>query len=241
MPSARIIAGLAAISLATGLSATVAVSSAAALTAPPSTDLLVSADGVHFSPALDGSLFEGSDLLVPGDSVAAGLWIRNPTAAPAVLRVSVRDVTISSTDMADGLILSAWNSGTDSTKSGALRNVAPCEIIVPSQAIAAGATMKMIVRFTMADLTSVTAQQENASLELMVAMRDGQAGPFSPSACDDDGVLISSHPARAGPPARSSLASTGTDFAIPLLATGGFLIGVGLFFVARRRREHDES
>jgi LPXTG-motif cell wall-anchored protein len=243
MPAARILAGLAAVALAAGVCASVTLAAAAAAAAPPpAVDLLVSADGIHFSSEFAGGLFDGSGLLVPRGSIASDLWIRNPTAAPAVLRVSARGVTVSSSDLADGVTMSAWNSGTDTTRSATLRTIAQCQILVPSQSIAAGATMKMVVTYTMADFTGVTAQHDNASVGLMVSMRDAEAGAFPASACTDDGVLISATPARTGSLPTGSLPRTGTDLAVPLLVTGCFLVGVGLFLVAgRRRREHDES
>ena len=243
MPATRIVAGLAALVLAAGVCASVGPAAAVASETTPSVDLLVSADGVNFSSALAGNLFEGSSLLIPGGSVASDLWIKNPSGAPAVLRVSARGIAISSGALADGVTMSAWDSGTDATRTATLRDVVECQIIVPSQAIAAGATMKMVVRYTMADLTGVTAQHDSANLGFMVAMRDAEAGPFPESACEDDGVLISSKPSRPSSLARpSSLPTTGTDFVVPLLATSGFLVGIGLFLVAgRRRREHDES
>lgn len=243
MSATRILAGLAALVLAAGVCANVGPAAAVASETTPSVGLLVSTDGIRFSAAPAGILFDGSGRLAPGGSVASDLWIKNASGAPAVLRVSARGIAISSGALADGVTLSAWDSGTDATRTATLRDIVECQIIVPSQAIAAGATTKMIVRYTMADLTGVTAQHDSASLGLMVAMRDAEAGPFPRSACEDDGVLVSSTPSRPSSHARSSsLPTTGTDFVVPLFATGGFLVGIGLFLVAgRRRREHDES
>lgn len=245
MTAARTVASLVAVLLAAGVVVTVAVGGAAASEAAPtepSVDLLVSTDGVNFSSALDGGLFDGSGRLVPGDSVASDLWIKNPTSAPAEVRASARNVTISTSDFADAMTMDAWDSGTNATRSRSLSALAQCEIVVPAQQIAAGATLKTLVRFTMADLGGVSGQGEEASLDLVVAMRDAEAGPFPASACDDDGVLISSKPARPSSlVSPSSLATTGSDFAVPLLATGGFLVGIGLFLVAGRRRKRHES
>ena len=245
MTAARTVVSLVAVMLAAGVGLTVAVGSAAAsegTPSAPSVDLLVSTDGIHFSAALAGGLFDRSGLLVPGDSVASVLWIRNPTSAPAEVRVSARNVRVSTSDFAAAMTMDAWDSGTDATRSRSLSSLARCEIVVPAQQIAAGATLKTLVGFTMGDLGGVSGQGEEAGLDLMVAMRDAEAGPFPASACDDDGVLISSKPARpsflASP---SPLATTGTDFVVPLLATGGFLVGIGLFLVAGRSRKRDES
>lgn len=234
------IAALAALVLATGVCAGVGPVAAAA--SEPTVDLLVSTDGVHFTTALAGGLFDKSVLLVPEGSAAAGLWIKNPTNAPAVLRVSARDIGISSGDLADGVILSAWNSGTDTTRSATLADLSECEVLVPSQPIAPEATTQVIIRYTMANLAGVIAQHESTSLGLMVAMRDAEAGPFPESACQDDGVLIPPIPAPSSPPVPpSTLATTGTGFPVSLLAAGGLLVGIGLFLAVRRRRRNDES
>ena len=234
---------LAAAVLATGVVGAIVLGSGASPAAAAPVDLLISTDGIHFASSLEGGLFDGLGTLVPGDSIASSLWIRNPTSAPAEVRVSARNVTVSTELFAAAVNMDAWDSGTDATRSRTLGALAKCEIIVPAQRIAAGATIETLVTFTMADLRGVSGQGENANLDLFVAMRDAEAGPFPPSACEDDGVLISSQPARPSPlVSPSSLATTGTDYAVPLLVTGGFLVGIGLFFVAgRRRREHNKS
>lgn len=193
-------------------------------------DVLLSFDGVHFSPALDGSMFDQHELLIPGGSVSAPLWIRNPTDRPAELRVSLRDVIIPSADYATGVLMSAWDSGSDSTRTAWLAETAECEVVLPPQEVAAGATIKMTFSFAMDDLTGASGQDESAGMDVMVSMRDAEAGAFAASACDDAGALIS---AERPPPA--AMASTGAELPVPLLATGGVLIGVGAFLLAARR------
>lgn len=238
----RLAGRLSAAVLAAGAVGAIVLGAGASPAAAAPVDLLVSTDGIHFASSLDDGLFDGLGTLVPGDSMASSLWIRNPTSAPAEVRVSARNLTVSTELFAAAVNMDAWDSGTDATRSRTLSSLAQCEIIVPAQQIAAGATLKTLVRFTLADLGGVSGQGEEAGLDLMVAMRDAEAGPFPQSACEDDGVLISSKPARPGSlVSPSSLATTGTDFAVPLLATGGFLVGVGLFLVVGRRRRRDES
>lgn len=234
---AAALVGALAAALVWGGAAALVSGGAAAPRSAASARVLVSADGVHFSPTLVGGLFGDLGVLVPGGSVSAGLWIRNPTPAPAALRVSARDVTSTSRALAGGVAVSAWDSGTDATRSVPLSALGRCQVLAPSQPVAPGATIKMVFTFTMADLAGVAAQQESARLGLMVDMRDAEAGPFPASACGDDGVFLSP---RLSEPA--SLPSTGTALLVPFLVVGGLLVGVGLFFVTgRRRRERDES
>lgn len=192
--------------------------------------ILVSTDGVHYSTAISGGIFEGVGVLVPGDSVASTLWIKNPTSAPAMLRISTRNVAISSAEFASGVTMSSWDSKTDTTRKAALQNVAECGIVAPAQEIEAGESIKTVLRFTMSDLDGSTAMKEGVRLDLMVAMRDAAAGAFPPGACEDNGVLISSNPGHSAP-----LPSTGTDPAAPLIG-GGLLLGIGAFLLRRSRR-----
>jgi hypothetical protein len=200
-------------------------------------DALLSTDGIHFSAALAGGLFDDLGMLVPGHSASTDLWIRNPTGVPAALRVSARDVTTSSRALADGVMVSAWDSGTDATRSSVLGALAQCQVLAPSQWLAAGATIRLVLTFTMADLPGSAGQRGSAGLGLMVAMRDAEAGPFPSSACEDDGVLIASKEGPGG-----SLPTPEADLTGPLLLAGGLLVGAGVFFVVgRRRRGRDGS
>src|SRR5680860_162981 len=112
MTATRIFAALAAFALSAAACAGGVAANATIGETTPSVDVLVSSDGSHFSPALARGLFDAGGLLVPLDTVTADLWIRNPTRAPAVVRVSAQDVTVSSSELADGVTLSAWDSGT---------------------------------------------------------------------------------------------------------------------------------
>jgi len=221
------------------------VGTAPATAAP--VDVLLSTDGVTFSSALSEGMFDDLGLLVPGESMSSSLWVRNPTPTTTVLRVSARDLIFPSVAFAGGVTMTVWDSGTGTTRSATLGALARCDILVPSQPMAAGATIRLDVTFTMADLTSSVGQNQRAGLGLMVAMRDGEAGSFATSACDDEGVLIASNPSTSNLSASNSsrpttIAHTGTDLPVPLFIAGGLLLGVGIFLVAgRRRRERDES
>ncbi|MEC5152077.1 LPXTG cell wall anchor domain-containing protein [Cryobacterium sp. GrIS_2_6] len=213
-------------------------------------DLLLSADGVHFSTTLSAGLFDGLHLLIPRGSTQSALWVRNPTAAPAEVRVSAHDVLLPAGGYADDVTLSAWNSGTGDTLSRTLRGLDRCGIVVSSQPIAAGGTMKLVVTFTMADVSGTVDQGASASLGLLIAMRDADGGPFAASACDDPGTIVPVLPATpaTSAPTRSAaaasagiLAHTGVEPPAPVLLVGGLLLGVGIFLLLARRRRSEED
>jgi len=195
--------------------------------------ILLSTDGVHFSTEINGGIFDDLGALVPGDSVASELWIKNPTSAPAMLRISTRNVSISSAEFADGVTMSSWDSKTGATTTLDLRDMAECAVLAPAQQLEAGESIKTVLRFTMSDLDRGAAMNGGVGLDLMVAMRDAPAGAFTASACEDDGVLISSTPAPSGAlPTTGALPITGTDPVAPLIA-GGLLLGIGAYLLRR--------
>jgi len=239
--------GVAASASALGARTATAAIPTAALTAP--VDLLLSTDGTHFATTLSAGLFDGLGLLIPRGSQQATLWVRNPTAAPAEVRVSAHDVLLPAGGYADHVTLSAWNSGTGDTVSRTLRALDSCGIVVPSQPITAGGTMKLIVTFTMADVSGTVDQGASAGLGLLVAMRDAQGGPFAASACDDPGTVVPVLPGTPTPTPQTFAAVAGTGFLAhtgveppaPVLLVGGLLLGVGLFLLLARRRRPEED
>lgn len=241
---------LAASALATAAAAALALGSGAAPAVAASEEVLVSTDGVRFSPTLERGLFEGLGPLIPGQSESSDLWIKNPTTAAAALRVSARGLTIPSPTYAEAVTLSTWDSGTGSTNAATLSDRTSCDVLVPAQTVPAGDTVKMVVTFTMADLDGRLAQGESANLDVLVAMRHDDVGSFPASACGDEGVLVSSDadPGGTGDTAGARrntvsdlLASTGFELPGVLLATGSILVGAGAFLVADRRRQNPTS
>ena len=220
-------------------------------------DLLLSTDGVTFTTSLAAGLFDGLGLLIPRGSQQAALWVRNPTAAPAEVRVSAHDVLLPSGGYADHVTLAAWNSGTGDTLTRTLRRLDSCGIVVPSQPIAAGGTMKLVVTFTLADVSGTVDQGASASLGLLVAMRDADGGPFAASACDDPRTVDpelpgtpatpTTTPASTSPTAAAAsvsagiLAHTGVEPLAPVLIIGGMLVGIGIFLLLARRRRPEED
>jgi hypothetical protein len=202
--------------------------------AQAATELEISTDGVHWGSTLPAGLFAGIGIMVPMDSETATFYVRNPTADPASLRVSVQDLVVTSSVLASSMTLTSWDDGSGITRTEKLDAITLCDIVVPEQTIAAGAVVRVDLTITMLDVVGQTAQDQIGALTFLAAMRDLSAGPFPTSACDDDGVIITTDLPKVLPTAGSSLPSD-------LLVGSGVLLGLGILFVVARRRRRDEE
>ncbi|MCU1558724.1 MAG: cell wall anchor protein [Microbacteriaceae bacterium] len=209
--------------------------------APPASaatdSVLLSRDGVHYSTSLDGGLFDGAAVLVPGQSMSVDLWVKNPTATPGSIRVSVHSLSSSSAGFANGVTLGAANSTSFATSSiETLADLHPCDVLTSVPTIGANEAVRVTLTLTMSDLIGRVAQADHAGLDLLVSIKDAAAGPFAPSACNDDGVLVAT-----GNGHFTTVAYTGTELPVPLIVAAGLMLGVGVFLVSRRRRREDRD
>ena len=227
-------------------------SSATPAAAEDNLDVLLSSDGIVFSSAPPQGILDPLQTLVPGGSRESVLWIRNPAATRAIVKVSATRLRIPSASFAEDVSLTTTGSEGSGTRSRTLAQLSECEMLVPSQILEGGATMRLDLRFAMSPDARNASQSQRADLSLLIAMRDADAGDFAESACDDPGVVIGPKPAVPTPgapsvPARSgsapgALARTGVDLPVPFIAIGALLLGAGFFLLgARRRREREES
>ena len=236
---ARVAAGVLVLVAITGVAAPARAALNDTANRGAATDVRVSSDGVHFARSLPAGLFDSFGTLIPGGSMRSELWIQNPSDAPANVRLSLREPGGASADLTDYLTLSVHDVASDIVTTVPLRGGEDCAVLTPAQPLAAGATLRVALTIEMMNVTGLTAQNTRADLGILVALRDEEAGPFGPSACDDDGVLI---PAAAGaglaaPLGSVALPRTGVDLPIPALIGGGLMLGVGGLLITRRRRE----
>ena len=208
-------------------------------------EILISSDGVRYKHTLDSGLFDGFGLIVPGDSDTAVFWVKNPTGGDVETRVSVRDFVAPSAAFAQVVTLSSWDSVSDTTGEMAMADISDCRVVVPSRSLAPGEVVEVRLQLSMLDVADRVAQDDRGALSFVVSMRDGEAGPFPPSACDDDAVLLDPDAEAAAAAARAAelrrLAMTGSDLPTPVIVAAGVLIGSGLFLVARRRRRREDA
>ena len=209
---------------------------ASAASAAPA-EILLSTDGSTFSTTLDGGLFDDMGLLVPQDSETKSLWIKNPLTTSVSMRMSISDIVTSSAEWADSVTLTSERAGGTPTTE-LFSDLAKCDILVPITALAAGAVVRVDLTIDMLDVPGLVAQEQTGSLAFKVAMRDGAAGAFPASACDDSGVVV---PVVDPPANPGNLAITGAELPTDWLVAAGVLLGFGVLLLVRRRRRSEES
>jgi len=210
------------------------------------TEALVSADGKKFGTKLDAGLFDGFGEMVPGDTVTGTFWVKNPISSEVAMRVSVRNFVSPSQAFAQAVTFSAWDSVSDAVEESPLVDFFDCKVVVPSRTLGANEIMKVDLTLTMLEVVEGRiAQNDRGELSFVVAMRDGEAGPFPHSACDDDALLLDPTAEQAAAAARAAelrrLAMTGSELPTAVIFAAGVLIGTGFFLVGRRRRKREDA
>ena len=197
--------------------------------------VLVSADGVTFTPNVTVGLFDDIGILVPQDVETRSVWVRNPLSTPVQMRISIAGISTSSLEFAQSVTLTSADPAAGTSTTQSLADLVRCDVVVGSRPVPAGTTMRFDLSVAMLDVTDQVSQSENGSLSFLVGMRDAAAGAFPANACDDVNVAI---PA-ADPP--GGLVITGADMPYDWFALATALIGFGLLLVWRRRRERAEE
>lgn len=246
---ARALVAAAAVALLTAMVGVVAAPAAQA--APP--EILVSDDGVTFTPSLTDGLFDGLGELVPLESISTSVWVRNTSSTNGSLRLTVDDFVQPSQEFAENVTITADAGPYSWTLS--LADLETCGTIVPTLAIAAGATVRINLTAEMGNLTGQDAQAEAADMDLTVYVRDA-ASPFPSARCEQPGEGGPTDPTDPDNPGGgsdnsggsdnnaggddSSLSHTGADVA-RTLAIGLLLAVTGFIIVFARRRRSDED
>ena len=244
MTARRRLAGLVALVLTT---AALTVGVAAPAEAAPG-QLLLSADGVTYARTLPTGVFQDAGTLVPLDTYSTSVWVKNPALTTAQMRISVADLLTSSDVFASTMSLTATEDATGATVTKSLLELKTCDVIVMSQVVQPGAIVRVDLTLAMQDVPAKVAQNRWWTLDLFVGMRDGEAGPFPTSACDDGAVFLPGHVddgaasgnGDGGDSEGGGLAATGQEISTRLIIVSALLIGAGIAFIVARRRRDDE-
>lgn len=145
--------------------------------------LEVSLDGIAYTQTPVLPLFDGSATLIPGESISAGLWVRNTTDRPVLLRLSGIDASASSEEFADALSLTAVVAGDDAAGSASFTRIGSCLALLPDRALAAGEEARIDVTLAFAQVGAVEAQGATADVSLRASLRDASAPPSSRRDC----------------------------------------------------------
>lgn len=142
----------------------------------------ISKDGVTYGTSFPGTLFDQTWVLVPLDTESESFYIRNDTAEPAFLRITLRDVTYS--DPAYGAALTV--SATTPAESGSPRSLTsatPCAILVEGQTVAPGEVVPITAVLALGDLNGAVGQNATADFSVRVELHDTSTGALPAGAC----------------------------------------------------------
>jgi hypothetical protein len=200
-------------------------------------EIVVSSDGSTFTPDLTANVFDDLALIVPGDAMASSVWVRNQSTASALVRVAVTDLVVPSPEFGAAVTLSSTMNGF--THIASLDSLSDCQVVVETQTVPAGVTVRIDFEVLMSSATSgADAQGQTASMGFVVTAHDWAAGPFP------DANGCSSMPA-GGPGGGGGaplLPWTGAGEVLSTVFVALALIGCGaLFAVLRRRRDRDRT
>jgi len=148
--------------------------------------------------------------------------------------VSISDIATTSLDFAQNVTLTSADTEGGSTITRTLADLARCDVVIGSRILGPNATVRFDLSVSMLDVPEKIAQNQDGNISFLVGMRDGEAGPFPPKACDD--VTVISPPAT--PP---GLVTTGAELPYDWFVVSAALVGFGLLLLARRRRERSEE
>lgn len=174
----------------------------------------VSRDDVHYSSTFPGALFTSISDLVPGDRDQATFYLRNSASEPGFLRITLRDVAASDSDLAGALSL-AVSSFAHRGAPATLLEANPCWVLLEGQVVEPGEVVRVTTSLALGDLRGKAGQGATASAALNVAL-SGTAAQLPPTDCGKSGTVLPVIPQPAARPAGSAStalpgASTGTE------------------------------
>lgn len=199
-------------------------------------DLEISLDGgATWSTTASSLLFDGVNLVVPGDSINDQFRLRNVGDTGGVLRITLRNVTYSDPAFASVFTLSLGTPGLTGAPVS-LTEATPCVVLSSGQFLAPGQQVLVDANAALGNLTGSVGQRATASFTIRAALHEPGAVPLAPSFCDLAGIDVFSQP----PSTPQGVAMTGGELPIPLVMFAAALIGAGLFFVVAARRKRSE-
>lgn len=199
--------------------------------------LLVSHDGVTFTPDVTLGVFGDLDRVVPGDRLVERVWGRNQAAESGRLRIDLTDVVSSDEALARAVVLSVAVPGTTPAAStpladGTLADV-DCVVLNAGRILAPGETIEVTITLdVLASLGDApddgrAGTQQTLAFDLRAVLTDATV----PAPADDECAFVPTPPAPSTPTpttpdATSSLPPGGGDTTDgSLVSTGGESLG----------------
>lgn len=173
-----------AIVVVTAASATgVLISAPTAAQALPTQVVQFSGDGIHWSDSLGRELFSGV-ILVPGGTATGAFYVRNGAVEPAILRITLADVSTNNIDYANGLSISSSTPGAPGA-SVPVSAAQPCYTLAQGLRLASGDSTRIDTTATLADLSGTAGQGGVVSFVLRISLSSTDAAAPLPNACPE--------------------------------------------------------
>lgn len=197
----------------------------------------LSDDGVTFSSAYPGVLFDGIATIVPGDTQTEVFYVRNTGPDDGYLRLTLRNVAGDPVFQSSLTVSASVPSRAGSAVAASSAN--PCWVLNEGVFLAAGTTVAVTTALTFGPSSGNLTRGAIANFDIGVNLND-TAVVLLPTECGGSGATVPGTVPRPG-----GLSTTGAEVPIMLIGVTAFATGVGLFLIVaarrRRREKHDDA
>lgn len=215
--------------------------------------LLVSHDGVTFTPDLSLGVFGDLDRVVPGDRLVETVWVRNQATEAGRLRVDLTDVVSSDDALARAVVIDVGVPGTTARTPTPLIDGTDtangCIVLNADRVLAPGETVEVTIGLSVlaslgdAPQDGRAGTQQHLAFDLRAVLSDATV----PAPADDECTFVPSPPPTPttatpapgadGTSTSSLIATGGRTETVVLLASAALLaLGIGAVASAVRRR-----
>ena len=199
-----------------------------ATAAGPTQVVQFSSDGIHWSDSYTDQLFHGV-LLVPGSSATRAFYVRNGAVEPAILRVTLADVTTTSIPLASAMSISSSTTGAPGA-SVPVSLAQPCYTLSQGLRLASGDSIRLDNTVSLGQLNGVVGQTASVWFAIRVSFSSTDAAAPAPNDCPTDYGTVDTFPNPTTPgttePA-SAITSPAVFHRTALGWTVGTLVGGG--------------
>ncbi|MEP6842476.1 MAG: hypothetical protein ABJA11_03075 [Pseudolysinimonas sp.] len=140
-----------------------------------------STDGMHWSDSYAGQLFTDIQL-VPLTSFTRTFYVRNGANQPALLQITLADVTTNNLDLANGLSISSSTPGIPGTPVP-VTSAQPCHTLSSGLRLASGDSVRVDNTAALGNLGGTVGQGGAVSFVLRVSLSSTDAAAPLPNAC----------------------------------------------------------
>lgn len=216
-----------------------------AYAADSTSPILISNDGVTYAASSDLGLFADASLVVPGDTSAESIWIKNNTDETGRVRVDLYDAQATDRDLAGAMTIATQPGGSPATvltavDSGSCVVLSNDLLLGPGEAVQLQATMSVDAALG-SDQGDAGDEGQNSSvsfrLRAILSDADVAASVFPGDACTVISEPMPTTPgAPSDPPDAVELPATGSAIEPGIGVAAGAALAAGLVLMFGRRK-----